>query len=123
MMRAKRSETRATAEEAIEAETRDELGLIPLGVPLLSGPGAIATVMVLVGKAQDLPHRVTVFAAVAAVSLITFFILRSAEFVARALGKTGMNIVGRLMGLMLAAVATQFIVDGLREAFPHALTG
>jgi multiple antibiotic resistance protein len=123
MMRAKRSETRATAEEAIEAESRDGVGLIPLGVPLLSGPGAIATVMVLVGKAHGLSERMVVFAAVAAVSLITFFLLRSAELVARVLGKTGMNVVGRIMGLMLAAVATQFVMDGVREAFPRTFGG
>jgi multiple antibiotic resistance protein len=121
MMRAKRSGTRATNEEEIEAETKEDVGLIPLGLPLLSGPGAIATVMVLVAKARDFPQRIVVFAAIAVVSLLTFIVLRSAAFVARVLGRTGINIVGRVMGLILAAVAMQFIIDGLREAFPHLL--
>jgi multiple antibiotic resistance protein len=119
MMRAKRSDTRATTEEAIEAETKDDVGLIPLGLPLLSGPGAIATVMVLVGKAKDFPQKMVLLAAITLVSLIAFLTLRSASMVSRVLGQTGINVIGRVMGLMLAAVAMQFVLDGLREAFPH----
>lgn len=118
MMRARRSDTRATNEEAIEAETKEDVGLIPLGLPLLSGPGAIATVMVLVGKAKDVPQKVVLLGAVLLVSLIAFLTLRSATMVARVLGKTGINIIGRVMGLILAAVAMQFVLDGLHEAFP-----
>jgi multiple antibiotic resistance protein len=121
MMRARRSETRSTTEEAMEAETKEDVGLIPLGLPLLSGPGAIATVMVLVGKARDPAERVSLFAAITAVSLVTFATLYSAAFLARVLGRTGINVIGRVMGLILAAVATQFVIDGLRDAFPHAL--
>jgi multiple antibiotic resistance protein len=123
MMRARQSETRATSEEEAEAETRDQVGLVPLGIPLLSGPGAIATVMVLVGKAGDLPERVSLFAAIGAVSAITLVTLRSAAIVARVLGKTGINVIGRVMGLILAAVATQFVLDGLHEAFPGLTHG
>ena len=121
MMRAKRSDTRATNEEALDAETKEDVGLIPLGLPLLSGPGAIATVMVLVGKANTFPQRATVFAAVALVSVIAWLTLRSASVVSRVLGKTGMNVIGRVMGLVLAAVAMQFVLDGLHEAFPKLL--
>lgn len=121
MMRAKRSDTRGTNEEAIEAETKDDIGVIPMGLPLLSGPGAIATVMVLVGKAKDVPQRITLFVVIVAVSAISFLTLRSATMVARVLGKTGMNIIGRVMGLILAAVAMQFVLDGLHEAFPQVL--
>jgi multiple antibiotic resistance protein len=121
MMRAQRSDTRTTNEEAIEAETKEDVGLIPLGLPLLSGPGAIATVMMLVGKAKDVPERLTVFGAVALVSFIAWLTLRSASFVSRVLGKTGMNVIGRVMGLILAAVAMQFVLSGLHEAFPKLL--
>jgi multiple antibiotic resistance protein len=118
MMRAKHSGTRGTSEEAIEAETREDVGLIPLGLPLLSGPGAIATVIVLVGKARSFEERACLFAAIGAVSVTAFLTLRSAELLSRALGKTGINIIGRTMGLILAAVAMQFIIDGAHEAFP-----
>jgi multiple antibiotic resistance protein len=118
MMRAKRSETRATADEEREAGQKEDVGLIPLGLPLLSGPGAIATVMVLVGKASSMNERISVYAAILAVSLIAFLVLRSAGMMSRVLGKTGMNVIGRIMGLILAAVAMQFILDGIHDAFP-----
>jgi multiple antibiotic resistance protein len=121
MMRAKRSATRGTTEEAREAETKEDVGLMPLGIPLLSGPGAIATVIVLVGKARSLEQRACLFVAIATVSAISFLTLRSAELVARVLGKTGINVVERVMGLILAAVATQLVIDGAREAFPKVL--
>ena len=117
MMRARRSATRGTSEEAREAETKEEVGIVPLGLPILSGPGAIATVIVFVGKARDLEQRASLFVAIAAVSAIALLTLRSAAFVARVLGKTGINIVERVMGLILAAVASQLVIDGLHEAF------
>jgi multiple antibiotic resistance protein len=121
MMRARRSDTRTTHEEALEAETKEDVGLIPLGLPLLSGPGAIATVMVLAAKAESLPQKVSLFVVIAAVSVITFLTLRSSSLVARVFGKTGLNVIGRVMGLILAAVAMQFVIDGVREAFPGVL--
>lgn len=123
MLRAKPSGTRSTAEEEDEAQGKDDIAILPLGLPLLAGPGAIATVMVLAGKAQTLPKRGGVFAAILIVSLITFAVLRSADFVARGLGKTGINLIGRIMGLILAATAVQFVIDGTREAFPKVLGG
>jgi multiple antibiotic resistance protein len=119
MLRAKRSETRATKAEADEAEAKDDVGVIPLGVPLLAGPGAVATVMVLVGKAQTLAERAAVFATIVVVAASALVILRSAPLVARVLGTTGINIVGRVMGLVLAAVATQFVLDGVTHALPR----
>ena len=97
------------------------VGLIPLGLPLLAGPGAIATVMVLIGKAKSVPQRMSVYTAILAVSLITFLVLRSAALVARALGTTGINLIGRIMGLILAASSMQFVIDGIQEAFPKLL--
>ena len=121
MMNAKHSDTRTTREEEHEAETKDDVGVIPLGLPLLSGPGAIASVMVLVGKTKTVDQRISVYVAILAVSLIAFLVLRSAAFMSRALGKTGINLIGRIMGLILAATSMQFIIDGLHEAFPKLL--
>ena len=118
MLRAKPSGTRSTREEQTEAAHKDDVAVIPLGLPLLSGPGAIATVMVLAGKATTLPHRSAVFGSILAVSLITALVLRSAALVAKGLGKTGINLIGRIMGLILAANAVQFIIDGMLAAFP-----
>lgn len=121
MMNAKKSETRSTREEEHEAESKEDVGLIPLGLPLLSGPGAIATVMVLVGKSKSMNERVSVYAAIFAVSVIAFLVLSSAALMTRVLGKTGINVIGRIMGLILAATAMQFCIDGLHEAFPKLL--
>jgi multiple antibiotic resistance protein len=121
MMRGKQSDTRGTEEEKVEAEAKQDIAIIPLGLPLLSGPGAIATVMVLVGKARSWPERFGVYAAIVAVSALTFIVLRSAAIVARVLGRTGINLIGRIMGLILAATAIQFVLDGVREAFPKQL--
>jgi multiple antibiotic resistance protein len=121
MMRAKKSDIRSTHEEERDAETKEDVGLIPLGIPLLSGPGAIAAVTVLVGKARGVPERMTLVGVIAAVSLLAFLILRSAAMVLRVLGRTGVNVIGRVMGLILSAVAMQFVLDGLHEAFPVAL--
>jgi multiple antibiotic resistance protein len=118
MVRALPSDSRSTSEERTEAEAKEDVGLLPLGLPLLSGPGAIATVMVLGGKAKDLAQKVGLHAAILAVSLLTFLILRSSVWVARLLGRTGINVVVRIMGLILAAVAMQFILDGLLESLP-----
>ena len=118
MMRAKHSDTRGTTEERVEAESKEDVGIIPMGLPLLSGPGAIATVMVLVGKAQSFPERMGVYASIFAVSLIALVTLNSAALVSRVLGRTGINVIGRIMGLILAAIAMQFVIDGVIEAFP-----
>ncbi len=121
MMRARQSDTRSTHEERHEAQTKEDVGIIPLGLPLLSGPGAIATVMVLVGKSNSFDQRLGVHIAIFAISVVTFLILRSAALFARVLGKTGINVIGRIMGLILAASSVQFVIDGLREAFPKVL--
>lgn len=122
MLRARTSRTRSTAEERVEAAQKDDVALVPLGLPLLAGPGAIATVMVLAARARDLPHRASVAACIVFVSVITFLVLRSASFFTRVLGQTGINLIGRVMGLVLTATAAQFAIDGLREAFPKLLS-
>jgi multiple antibiotic resistance protein len=121
MLRARPSRTRSTEEETAEAQTKDDVAIVPLGLPLLAGPGAIATVMVLSTKAGDLPHRAAVIACVIVVSFVTFLVLRSAVYVTRVLGQTGINLIGRVMGLILMATAAQFVLDGAREAFPKLL--
>jgi multiple antibiotic resistance protein len=123
MMRAKPSPTRGTKEEQQDAESKEDVGIIPLGLPLLSGPGAIATVVVLTGKAHTPTQRLGLEGAVLAVSLLTLIVLRSATLLARVLGKTGMNVIGRIMGLILSAVSMEFVIDGAREAFPRLLGG
>ncbi len=120
MMRAQHSETRTTKEE--EAEKHEDVGLIPLGLPLLSGPGAIAAVMVLAGQAESTASRVAVHVAILGIGASAFLILRSAAVVGKLLGTTGIRVIGRLMGLILAAIAIQFVIDGAHEAFPKTFS-
>jgi multiple antibiotic resistance protein len=120
MMRAQHSETRTTKEE--ETEKHEDVGLIPLGLPLLSGPGAIAAVMVLAGQAESTASRVAVHVAILGIGASAFLILRSAAVVGKLLGTTGIRVIGRLMGLILAAIAIQFVIDGAHEAFPKTFS-
>jgi multiple antibiotic resistance protein len=118
MLRAKPSPTKTTQEERNEAESKEDVGLIPMGTPLLAGPGAMATATVLAGKAHGWEEHIGLHLAIFAVSVITLVVLRSSMLVARVLGRTGLNVVGRIMGLILAALAIQFVLDGVREALP-----
>lgn len=117
MMRAKHSPVRTTADEEVEAQQKEEVGIIPLGVPLLAGPGAIASVMVWSARAVRLNQKIALFAAIGVLSVLILLTLMFAPRLARVFGKTGINIVTRIMGLILAAVAAQFVIDGWREAF------
>jgi multiple antibiotic resistance protein len=118
MMNAQVSATKSTPEESADASSRDDVGLMPVGIPLLSGPGAIASSMVLSARAHTMSEKGALLLAIAAVGLVCWVVLRSASRIARVLGLTGMNIIARVMGLILAAVAAQFIIDGLLASFP-----
>jgi len=102
------------------AERRDEIAVVPLGIPLLAGPGAISTVMIFEGNAGSDPLMVlTVFLAIIVTTVLTFFILRSGERIARALGRIGIMAMTRVLGLLLAAVGVQFVLNGVFLAFGH----
>lgn len=118
MMYAKASATKSTPEEEEDAASRQDIGLMPIGIPLLSGPGAIASSMMLSSRASHVRDKVVLIVAMAVVSFLTWIVLRSATGIARVLGRTGMNIIARVMGLILAATAAQFVIDGVRGAFP-----
>lgn len=117
MMRAKHSPSRSTPEEQTEAQQKEDVGLIPMGVPLLSGPGAIATVMVWSSRAAHVAQKAAMFASIALLAIVILLTLLFAPRLSRLFGKTGINIVTRIMGLILAATAVQFVIDGWREAF------
>lgn len=116
MMRAKHSEVRSTTEETDEAKTKADVGIIPLGIPLLSGPGAVASAMMWSSRAHGAGERVALYGAIAAVAVVTFVTLLFATRLVRLFGKTGINVITRIMGLILAATAAQFMIDGALEA-------
>jgi multiple antibiotic resistance protein len=119
MMRAQPSETRSSPAEVAEGQEKNEPGFVPLGVPMLAGPGAIATVSVLMSSARHSALKtVVVLLCVVVTAVATFLILRSAAMLQKVLKKTGLNVLNRVMGLILAAVAVQFVASGVRELFP-----
>jgi len=103
-----------TAPEDREAEGREDISVFPLGIPLLAGPGAIASVVLLMGRAGgDLGAQAVVLAMLAAVLAIALVLLLAASHVVRLLGVTGVNVITRVLGIVLAALAVQFMLDGL----------
>ena len=113
MLEAKRSPTQETGDEAAAAATKDDVGIVPLGIPMLAGPGSITSVMVLVGQAQSKWQMAAIFAAIAITALICWLVLGSATRVASMLGDTGIRILVRVMGLLLVALAVQYFVNGM----------
>ncbi|HTY05538.1 MAG TPA: MarC family protein [Gemmatimonadales bacterium] len=119
MVQARRSQQRETAVEKAEGIQKEDIGIMPLGVPMLAGPGAISTVMVLALGAKTLVTGIAVYLSIALTAFISYHTLAAASLVERRLGQTGMRILTRLMGLILCAIAIQFIIDGIKLAlFP-----
>jgi multiple antibiotic resistance protein len=123
MLRAQRSRQRTSPEEEAEGVDRPDASIFPLAIPMLAGPGATSTVMVLVSRAERVWQYVVVFGAIALTALVSFGVLRSAVIVERRLGRTGMNVLQRVMGLILAATAVQFVVEGIANVLPTVLRG
>ena len=121
MLRAQPSRQRTTPEEEREGLEKPDVSVFPLAIPMLSGPGSFATVMVLMTRANGWWQRGIVFASIFLTGVLTFFILLGAVFAEKRLGKTGINVLHRVMGLLLAAIAVQFVVDGARDVLPHVL--
>ena len=116
MLRARASETRTTPGETQEGVVKEDVALVPLAMPLLAGPGAIATAMVLMARGGDsLLSAVPVLVAIVLTFVVSYFVLRAASFVQRVLKRSGVAILERVMGLILAAIAVQFMADGGRD--------
>ena len=112
MLQARRS-TQEGVSETDEGAQQEDIGITPLGIPLLAGPGAISTVMVLMGASPTWQHAIPIFVAIAVTSLASYLILASADRVRKRMGDTGIRIMMRIMGLMLTAIAVQFVINGL----------
>ncbi len=116
MMRAEPSRTRTSEEEQAEGRAREDVAIFPLAIPMLAGPGAIASVMVLMSKAAWDPIRTpSVFLAIMITCLATWLLLRSAAAADRWISKNLLRAFERIMGLLLAAVAVEFVAGGVRD--------
>lgn len=116
MLRAQRSPVQETPDEAKEGLEKDNIAITPLAVPMLSGPGAITTVILLESQARGFGEHLVLYAAVAGVSGLCYLVFSGAAQGAKRLSPIALNITGRLMGLLLAATAVQFILTGLAKA-------
>ena len=118
MLQAKMGATRQTEEEAQETAEREDVAVVPLGVPLTAGPGAISTVILYGHKPALFGRSVILLGGIVIVAVIVWAAFRLAPLISRALSRTGINIVTRLMGLIMAAIGIEFIAAGLRILFP-----
>lgn len=115
MLRAQRS-TQETPTEIVEGQEKEDVALTPLAMPMLAGPGAISTVIVLAGQAHDAIKTAAVYGSIALTAVASWATLRVGDRLIDRLGRTGIRIVTRLMGLLLAAVAVQFVITGVHDA-------
>lgn len=118
MLHAKVSPISQTREEAEESRDKESIAVVPLAIPLLAGPGAISTVIIDAHKASGIAHYVIIALEIIALSLILWFVLRLSPVLSKRISATGINIFTRIMGLILAAIAVEFIANGLKGLFP-----
>jgi multiple antibiotic resistance protein len=117
MLQAKRSATQEAMGDTEEASQKEDAGIVPLGIPMLAGPGAISSVMVLVGQAPGAWRweMGAILGAIALTSLVSYWVLAGAGSVRRVMGETGIRVLVRVMGLLLVALAMQYFVNGLTD--------
>jgi len=118
MMQARESGLRQTPQESEEAAARQAIAVVPLAIPLLAGPGAISTMIIASHRVPGFLYQLKLLVPAALIGLAVWLTLLVSVRLSHRLGTTGMNIVTRLMGLVLAALAVEFIARGLQELFP-----
>jgi multiple antibiotic resistance protein len=119
MLQGKMTRTQSSADDERHYIERDEISIIPLAIPLLTGPGALTTGIIFFNTAGNLVNRILLFLNIGIVYVTAYLILNKASVVFKFLGKTGTKVAVRIMGLLLLSVSVQFIIEGMIEAFPH----
>ncbi len=114
MLNARRTGSKVTRSEEEEAEQKQDVGIIPLGIPTLAGPGSITTVITLTAQADSKWELIGLYGAIIGVLAISWGVLAVSPFIVRRVGRTGMNVMTRLMGLLVMVVGVQFIIEGVR---------
>ncbi len=113
MVESKVSRTKSTPKEEKEAESKDEIAYSPLGVPLIAGPGAITSVMILSNQVNSLNEKILFILSIVICMILTYIVLIAGNKVSKKIGTTGIRIIQRLMGIILMVIAVQFVIDGL----------
>lgn len=114
MLESKRSRTRTTPVEQKEAEQKDEIAYTPLGIPLIAGPGAIASIMILSSETNNYIDKITLLISLSLVLFMTFFIFKISKILSKNFGKSGLRIMQRIMGLILMTISIEFILKGIK---------
>ncbi len=114
MVRAQRSRVQETHEETKAGTEKTDIAVTPLAIPMLAGPGAISTTILLQNEAKNIPQHIALYCCIVAVSLVSYLILRLSARSARWLNPIMMSIAIRIMGLLLAAVAIQFMLNAIK---------
>ena len=122
MVRAQRSRVQETHEETKAGTEKTDIAVTPLAIPMLAGPGAISTTILLQNEAKDIPQHIALYVCIVAVAVVSYLILRVSARSARWLNPIMMSIAIRIMGLLLAAVAVQFMLNAIK-AFRLDLIG
>ncbi|RTZ14133.1 YchE family NAAT transporter [Vibrio aquaticus] len=118
MMSGKLGEDKQNKQEKTEYVSREQIGVVPLAMPLMAGPGAISSTIVYGSRYPSAFDTVGIIVTIALFALSTWLLFRSAPLIVRFLGQTGINVITRIMGLILGALGIEFIANGLRNLFP-----
>ena len=115
------SRSKSTPKEQEEALTRTDIALSPVAIPLIAGPGAITSAMILAGQAKTITGKLSLFLAITLTLAVTYLILRGADTFLKKLGTTGTRVIQRIMGLLLMVIAVQFVIDGIKPIMTDIL--
>lgn len=118
MINAQPAEARTNAEETTYAARQASIGVVPLGIPLLTGPATMSTMVIFANRSKNWLQMVQLIGYAVLVALAVYVSFLLAPRIARAMGQTGINVMTRLMGLILAAMGVEVMADGLRQIFP-----
>ncbi len=118
MIQAKTSAIKQTSEEAQESSGKSEIAIVPLAMPLLAGPGSISTVILAAHRGNTVGHYLLVACSIVLLAVAVWWVLRLSPFIVKRISATGINISSRIMGLVLSAIAVEFIANGLKGLFP-----
>jgi multiple antibiotic resistance protein len=124
MVYAKVSRTKLTATEKYESRENDDVAIMPLAIPMIAGPGAITTTIVMMNEAIGMtPFAIGVVLGSIAFSIgVTYYMMRNSDYIMKRVGQREYRAINRLMGMLLIAIAVQFVINGIKIAFP-LLTG
>jgi len=120
MVYAKTSRTKLTATEKYESRDTEDISIMPLAIPMIAGPGAITTTIVLMNEATTMtPIAIGIVLVSIAISIVlTYYMMRNSDYILTKIGQREYRAINRLMGMLLIAIAVQFVINGIRLAFP-----